>query len=114
MRMILIAAAALAATTGSAQAGPRGAAPAAAVAYADLDLDDPGEAQEMLQRIRRTAAEVCRASAGGREDTPASRERYGRCHMNAVREAVRRLDAPAVRAAYRNPGAATEQLARLR
>jgi len=72
------------------------ATPAVRVAYADLDLTAPADAQAMLQRIRKAARQVCENG----ETTHEAVLRYDACRREAVARAVAALNAPAVKAAF--------------
>jgi UrcA family protein len=94
MKTLLLAALAGLAAALPAAAQPR--APSAQIAYADLDLRDPAQAQVMLQRIRRAAASVCAPSATSHADILAA----DTCRREAVARSVAKLNAPAVTAAF--------------
>jgi UrcA family protein len=87
-------------------------APVTTVRHADLDLDDPADAQTMLRRIHKAAAAVCRASplAGGNDIGDI--ERFDACYRQSVERAVVQLDSPRVTAAFQARSLRSE-LARL-
>jgi UrcA family protein len=93
-----LAAAVLLATAGaSARAAPAELSTSVRVNFADLDINDPAGADALLKRIGRAAVTVC----GGEPGTPlleAEVTDYQQCREDAIRHAVRRLNAPLVTA----------------
>ena len=83
-------------------------ASALTVRYNDLDLRNAQDATIMLQRIRRTAVEVCHPGETGFEATA----RFETCYRKTVGEAVAKLSAPQVTEAL-NAVAGERKLARL-
>jgi UrcA family protein len=70
-----------------------------AISYRREALKTPQGARNMLVRIERTAGDLCRPRPGRIADhTPASAE--ARCRRAVVADAVERLGAPLVTAAY--------------
>ena len=86
------------ATPGLASAQPRTgkSEPAMTIRYNDLDLRSAQGATEMLHRIRRVAVDYCQPGETGFEATA----RFETCYRQTVRQAVAKLDAPRVTAAY--------------
>jgi UrcA family protein len=67
------------------------------VNFADLDINDPAGADALLKRIGQAAVTVC----GGEPSAPlldAGLAEYQQCREDAIRHAVRRLNAPMVTA----------------
>jgi UrcA family protein len=85
-------------------------APTAVVRHADLDLGSPRDAQAMLGRIRKAAANVCLDRAGGSDI--ASIEAFETCHRATIEKAVADLAAPRVTEAL-NASSPKQYLARL-
>ena len=89
---IAIAAALLPAAAQAAPDAPR----TLGIRYGDLDLNSVRDAKVMLHRIRLAAVDVCRTD----ERTHAAILRSEACRQQAVAEAVSRLRAPRVTAAF--------------
>ena len=90
-----------------AMAAPAAAAPAAEkirlvehVSYADLDLSRDADAQRLLTRLRRAAADVCENG-----DLRLARQAQARsCRHAAIKHAVAELEAPLVAQAFATAG----------
>lgn len=82
--------------------------PALSIRYNDLDLQNAQDAKVMLQRIRRTAVEICHPGQTGFEATA----RFETCYQKTVDQAVAKLNAPRVTEAL-NAVAGERKLARL-
>ena len=93
---ISIAAALLLAFAVPSLAAAQPAAPKVALRHADLDLSDPGDAREMLHRIRKAAMRVCTLDERGHDAVL----RFDACRKAAVARGVADLNAPAVTAAF--------------
>jgi UrcA family protein len=94
----LIALAALGALAAPAAAAPAGEAfhLVQRVSYADLDLSKEADAQRLLNRLRRAAADVCESG-----DISLARQAQSRaCRQSAMAMAVAELQAPLVAQAY--------------
>ena len=104
MKPILIAAFAAVAVAPAALAAAPPPPPGLKVAYADLNLREPGDAPAMLQRIRRAAASICAPDANGHAEILAA----DACRRQAVARAVATLDAPAVTAALHDASPSIE------
>lgn len=114
MTKLFLATCAAAALAAAVVAQPASAAdvPSTTFRYGDLDLGDPRDAKAMLDRIRRAATVVCRASpfTSGTEIT--ALERFDACRRESIARAVTHLDAPLVTAAF-DTKSAGRKLARL-
>ena len=79
----------------------RAEAPKAAerVAYADLDLTSPRDAQTLLHRIRRAATAACERHRANIGQDFESIERFEACHREAVQRAVDQVGAAELAAA---------------
>ena len=71
----------------------------AAIPYGDLDLADAAGAKTMLGRLERAGGQVCGPAPSTIRDLN-GKLAYDACLRQAVAEAVRKLDAPAVTAAF--------------
>ena len=98
--LIAATAAAVAAMTGSAVAGPQGGGllevrvASEVVPYTDLDLNSGAGAQRMARRVEQAADRVCGGSLL-RQGSP----RLAQCRRQAIGGAMASLDAPLVRQA---------------
>jgi UrcA family protein len=70
--------------------------PAMTIRYNDLDLRSAQGANEMLHRIRKVAVDYCQPGETGFEATA----RFETCYRQTVSQAVAKLNAPRVTAAY--------------
>ncbi|MGH6967382.1 MAG: UrcA family protein [Phenylobacterium sp.] len=66
--------------------------PILSIRYNDLDLQNARDAGTMLQRIRRTAVEICQPGETGFEATA----RFETCYQKTVDQSVAKLNAPRV------------------
>jgi UrcA family protein len=89
-------------TAGAAFAAP--ATPSLQVSYADLNLNNPADAQTMVHRIRQGAASVCAAVPGASGTSIAAIDQFNTCYRATVIRAVAALGVPAVTQAYNSSG----------
>jgi UrcA family protein len=98
---------ALTAVSASAEMPPQGPV---AVRIADLDLNNPAQAERALDRLERAARHVCLPD-GPLEDNLRLRRAVDACAADALAQAVARLNAPEV---SRQHAELTDRAARVR
>jgi UrcA family protein len=76
----------------------------ARIRFSDLQLDQPADADLMIQRIRSAALKVCGQAPAGRELR--DRQSHSACLSATMDAAVQQVNAPLVRARYGLPIAA--------
>jgi UrcA family protein len=102
LKLAVMAFAVLTASTALAAPSPQGQPVMRRVSYADLDLNRPADAQILLHRIRKAAADLCQTGDNRIEAI----ENFQTCFGRSVSDAVMTVGAPQVRQALETGEAA--------